>query len=56
MLERTSLEAPPRAVERLKAALTAVAASPRPRVVEPRPSVANEAMNERPCEGQRGHW
>ena len=46
--QRTSLEVPPRAAERLMAAAAVVAARPRPLVVEPRPSVAKAATHERP--------
>ena len=52
--ERTSLEAPPRAVERLVAVATAVAACARPPTVEPRPSVAKAATIERPVRVEEG--
>ena len=59
--KRTSLEAPPWAVEKLTATAAAVAASPRSRAVEPQPSVAKEAMSERPVRVRVGsahcsHW
>ena len=44
--ERTSLEVPPRAVERLVAAAAAVVACPRPLFVVPRPLVAKAATIE----------
>ena len=52
--ERTSLEAPPRAAERLAAAAAAVAAYPRPPAVEPRPSSFMAATVERPVRVEEG--
>ena len=51
--KRTSVGTPLWTVERRVAALTAAAASPRTRTVEPRPSVMKAAMVERPG---RGRW
>ena len=51
--KRTSLEAPPRAAERLTAVAADVEASPWPRAVEPRPSVAKVATSERPVRVSR---
>jgi len=52
--KRTSLEAPPRAAERLTAVAADVEASPRPRAVEPRPLVAKVATSERPVRVREG--
>ena len=52
--KRTSLEAPPRAVERLVAGGAVVAARPGPRAVVPRPSGGEGGEDRATCEGRRG--